>query len=50
MEINIAKDFSDAPGARFIKEGEFSGELFRKEWLEPRFIEALENNEKFESW
>ena len=46
MEINIAKDFSDAPGARFIKEGEFSGELFRKEWLEPRFIEALESNEK----
>lgn len=44
--INIAKDFSDTPGARFIKEGDYSGELFRKKLLEPKFEEAIEKKQK----
>lgn len=44
--INISEDFSDTPGARFIREGDYSGELFRKELLEPKFKEAIETNQK----
>ncbi|WP_141048345.1 STAS-like domain-containing protein [Aliarcobacter cryaerophilus] len=31
--INIAKDFSDSPGARYYDDGDFSGEQFRDEFL-----------------
>ena len=44
--INISKDFSETPGARYIKEGNYSGEEFRNTLLEPKFKEALQNNEK----
>lgn len=44
--INIAKDFSDTPGGRFIKEGPYSGELFRKDLLLPKYNEAKEKSEK----
>jgi len=37
--INIAKDFSDAPGARYYDDGEFSGQEFREKILEPAFKE-----------
>ena len=37
MKINIAKDFSDAPGGRNISDGEYSGEKFRKDLLESAF-------------
>ena len=37
MTINIAKEFSDAPGGRNVCDGEFSGEEFRKRILEPAF-------------
>jgi hypothetical protein len=33
-EINIALDFSRTPGPRFIDQGPFSGEKFRKDFLE----------------
>lgn len=46
MDIVIARDFTDTPGARYITDGEFSGESFRNELLEPKFKEALEKNEK----
>lgn len=35
--ISIAKEFSDAPGGRFIKDGKYSGEEFRHSFLEPAF-------------
>jgi len=42
MIINIAKDFSDAPGGRSYQDGPFTGEKFREQLLEP----ALDSNEK----
>ncbi len=35
--INIAKDFSSTPGARYKSDGDYSGELFREGFLEPLF-------------
>lgn len=37
ITINIAKEFTDTPGARYITDGPFSGEVFRKEKLEEHF-------------
>ncbi len=39
-KIKIASEFTDTPGPRFIGDGPFSGEEFRKRFLEPLF----ENN------
>jgi len=33
--IAIAKDFSDVPGGRYKKDGKWSGEEFRQQFLEP---------------
>ncbi len=35
--INIARDFSDAPGARYYDDGPNSGQEFREKILEPAF-------------
>lgn len=40
-KIIIASDFSDHPGARYRKDGEFSGEQFLDEILRPRFEKAV---------
>lgn len=48
MKIIIVEEFSDTPGGRTIAEGEFSGELFRKDFLIPRYKEAVEKKEKLE--
>jgi len=40
--INIARDFSDAPGARYYDDGPYSGQEFREKVLEP----AFKDNEK----
>ncbi len=41
--ISISKDFSATPGARYISDGPFSGEQFRKEKLEPIFANPSDN-------
>jgi hypothetical protein len=50
MEINkkivIAKDFSDSPGARYVEDGEYSGEEFLNKILEPAFKEAISGDYK----
>ena len=46
MIINIAKDYSKTPGGRFISEGKYSGEDFRKKVLEPAFQESQKKQEK----
>ncbi|WP_420723928.1 STAS-like domain-containing protein [Hwanghaeella sp. LZ110] len=35
FEISIARDFSRTPGPRFIRQGEASGEKFRRSVLQP---------------
>ena len=42
--LNVAKDFSDALGGRYRKDGAFSGEEFYENYLLPRFEKALEKN------
>lgn len=44
--INIAKDFSRCPGARYKSEGDFSGEEFRSNFLVPNLKEAMEREVK----
>lgn len=46
ININVSKGFSSTPGPRLIREGEYSGELFRRGTLEPAFAEALRDNKK----
>lgn len=42
ITINVCKDFTDTPGARYINEGTYSGEEFRNKILEPKYKQALE--------
>lgn len=46
MLIKIAEDFSITPGGREIKEGPYSGELFRKDLLSPKYEKAIQKGEK----
>jgi hypothetical protein len=39
-KLSVAEDFSNTPGPRYRKDGEFSGEEFLEEFLEPAFIKA----------
>jgi hypothetical protein len=38
MTLNIAKEFSKTPGARYKNQGPFSGQEFRDNWLLPKFM------------
>lgn len=42
-EIKIAVDFSDTPGGRYKKDGNFSGEEFRENLLLPAFDDLKED-------
>lgn len=44
--LSVATDFSRTPGSRYIEEGDYSGELFRNETLEPAVRRALEEGTK----
>ena len=44
--LNIAKDFSRCPGARYRSEGDYSGEEFRSEFLVPNLKNALKEGVK----
>jgi len=46
IKISIAIDFSKTPGPRYIREGSYSAELFSKNILDGRFVEALKDNKK----
>ena len=46
MELSIYKEFSDAPGLRYCILSEKSGEEFYHSFLNPRFSEAIDKNEK----
>ena len=35
--IRVAREFSRFPAGRFVQDGPFSGELFRRKFLEPAF-------------
>jgi hypothetical protein len=48
IKIKIATEFSDAPGGRYVHEGPYSGEEFRKIFLEPIYNQAKESNERIE--
>lgn len=41
LVLNIAKDFSRCPGARYPSEGDFSGQDFRENFLSPKVTEAI---------
>ena len=44
--IKVKRDFSQTPGPRYIDEGEFSGELFRKDFLFKEVSDAISQNYK----
>ena len=46
--LNIAKDYSRCPGARYESEGDYSGERFREDFLAPKLKEAIEAGVKLE--
>lgn len=46
IEIKIARDFSYAPGPRYIEEGKNSGEKFRQELLAAAFQKAIFEDKK----
>ena len=48
LKITIRTDFSDSPGARYRKDGPFSGEEFYEKYLKPKFEEARINHVKLE--
>lgn len=46
MIINVCKDFTETPGARYRSEGKFSGEEFRDDILVPKFDSISSSDEK----
>jgi hypothetical protein len=48
VKIKIASEFSRTPGPRLIKEGSFSGELFRDNLLAPKIKEVISSESTLE--
>jgi hypothetical protein len=48
IKIKVPIDFVKAPGPRYKKEGNHSGELFRESILFPKLKEAIDKNIKLE--
>ena len=46
MKLVIAEEYTRTPGARYIDDGEFSGEDFRNNYLEPKYKDCLKKKEK----
>jgi len=44
-EFFVARQFSRTPGPRYVDEGDFSGELFRRDFLLPEVRAAIETGE-----
>ncbi len=44
INLIIAKEFSEIPGARYPEEGDYSGQDFRKNYLIPKIKEAIEKH------
>lgn len=44
--IKIAQDYSETPGSRYIEDGSYSGEDFRDNYLEQRYLECLQAERK----
>jgi STAS-like domain of unknown function (DUF4325) len=40
ITVNVATDFSRHPAGRFTKDGPYSGEAFRKKFLEPNLAKG----------
>ena len=45
-KIKISTDYTRTPGGRYIREGKYSGEDFRRTLLGPKYREAVEHREK----
>jgi hypothetical protein len=46
INLSVADDYSQYPGPRYIKQGEFSGEDFYKKLLNKKFADALNGKTK----
>lgn len=46
MKIKVVDDYTDTPGARYERQGPFSGERFRDEILYPKFLYCVKNHKK----
>ena len=46
MTLKISEIFTETPGARYIEDGPFSGELFREKYLIPYLKECKKSNQK----
>lgn len=46
LTLTVSTDFSSTPGPRYKHEGKFSGEVFRRDFLEPKLKEAIEKQIK----
>jgi STAS-like domain of unknown function (DUF4325) len=46
LTLSIAETYTVTPGPRYKDEGDFSGEQFREDFLEPLFARARNENKK----